>query len=176
MNVDCYLGEIRIFAGAYAPEDWSFCEGQLLNIADHQDLYAAIGSTYGGDGRVTFALPDLRGRLVCGSGQGPGLSNYALGETFGEAMVDITIPQMPIHTHAMVATPEAATGLSPQDMLYAATESGYVSYVASAPPRSIDRDPTAEMISHVGAGQEHCNLMPCLAVNYIIAIKGHFPS
>ena len=97
--MDGYIAEIKLFAGNFAPRNWAFCNGQILQIAENQSLYSLIGITYGGDGRVTFALPDLRGRVPISAGQGPGLSNYALGQAGGEERHTLNTNEMPGHTH-----------------------------------------------------------------------------
>ncbi|MDE2463523.1 MAG: tail fiber protein, partial [Alphaproteobacteria bacterium] len=104
-----FLGEIRIFAGNYAPEGWHFCDGSLLSVSNNDALFALLGTTYGGDGASTFGLPDLRGRVALSMGQGPGLQNYTAGQKAGSEMVTLTIPNIPAHSHTLNAAPANAT-------------------------------------------------------------------
>src|SRR5690349_9856118 len=114
-----YIGAITIFAGNFAPSNWHFCDGTLLSIAENSALFALLGTTYGGDGVTTFALPDLRGRFPIHQGQGPGLSNYVIGETTGQSSVTLSTSQIPSHGHELYATGANATTNSPAGNLLA---------------------------------------------------------
>jgi microcystin-dependent protein len=164
-----YVGEIRLFAGNFAPAGWMFCQGQLLSIAENEVLFVLIGTTYGGDGQSTFALPDLRGRVPVHQGQGPGLSPRILGELDGTETVTLAPTQLPTHTHALRASTAAATGTAPGGALLAATS------VASYDPAAASTAMAAIAVGSAGGNQPHENMAPTLALNYIIALFGIFP-
>lgn len=167
-----YIGEIRIFAGNFAPAGWAFCHGQLLAVSQHDALFSLIGTTYGGDGQTTFALPELRGRLPIHAGTGPGLSPRALGSQGGSEQVSLTVNQMPSHGHGpLQATSLRGSSANPGGAVLA--ESPQISpYAAEAPGVSLD----ANSVSTAGGSQPHNNVMPFLCVNFIIALFGIFPS
>ncbi|WP_250459556.1 phage tail protein [Microbulbifer litoralis] len=169
-----FVGEIRIFAGTYAPQGWSFCNGQLLAISDHDVLFSLLGTTYGGDGRTTFALPDLRGRLPVGEGQGTGLTLRILGQKFGQDNVTLMQQQLPAHRHEFVATSAAADSNSPSGAMLASPpgDTIYVSAPDNPQPRTMN--PTSVTVT--GGSQPHDNIMPSLAVHYIISLWGIYPS
>ncbi len=160
-----YVGEIRMFAGNFAPAGWMFCEGQLLPISENETLFQLIGTTYGGDGESTFALPDLRGRLPVHYGNG-----FTLAETGGVETVTLTVSQIPAHSHPMVANNSVANTPNPGNNLL-----GLASQVSM-----FFGDPTnqnmANSIGPVGGSQPHDNMMPYLCVNFIISLFGIFPS
>lgn len=166
------IGQIMLFAGNFAPRQWAFCDGQLMPIAENSALYSILGTTYGGDGRTTFALPDLRGRVPMHPGQGPGLSNRALGQRLGEESVPLTAAQMPSHSHELVASNSPSNSDRPGDAML-----GRASVYVSAPPPG---DPTAALadasVAAAGGSQAHDNMQPSLGVNYIIALQGIYPS
>lgn len=177
--MDNYIGEIRIFAGNFAPRDWLFCNGQLLSINDYQTLFALIGTTYGGDGQTTFALPNLQSRAAVGIGQGPGLSNYVLGLTAGTENVTLTTPQLPAHSHQVQATPKAHTGAPAQDnptAAYFGTANSNIYGPSSGTGHLAGNCFTGGQVGVAGASQPHTNIQPLLATNYIIATQGIFPS
>jgi len=159
-----------MFGGNFAPRGWAFCSGQLMSIAQDTALFALLGTTYGGDGQVTFALPDLRGRFPLGQGTGPGLTPRTVGEAAGSENVTLTQSQIPSHTHAPSASSAAATQTSPQNQVWA---------VGSPAPYS-SGTPAATMhaaaIGSTGGSQPHENMVPFLGVNFIIAVAGIFPS
>ncbi len=161
-----YVGELRLFAGNFAPADWMFCNGQLLSIADNETLFQLIGTTYGGDGQSIFALPDLRGRVPVHQGNG-----FVLAETGGAEQVTLTVGQLPAHTHALRASTAAGTGSAPGNAVLAAT--GAVNSYGSGNP---DQPMTAGAVTSVGGNQPHSNMAPFLAVSYIISLFGIFPS
>jgi microcystin-dependent protein len=166
-----YTGEIRMFAGNFAPVGWEHCDGRLLPISEYETLFNLIGTTYGGDGESTFALPDLQGRVPIHQGQGPGLSqSYTLAEMGGAESVTLTTQQMPSHTHPY--TVSAAPGNDPN-------AAGHV--IASPPGVTafIRENPTVPMaastLTPAGGSQPHENLMPVLGVTFIISVFGVFP-
>lgn len=164
-----FVGEIRIFGGNFPPLNWAFCDGSLLSIAEHEVLYTLTGTTYGGDGVTTFALPDLRGRAPIHQGQGLGLSNRTIGERAGVEEVTLTANQMPIHTHPML-TSTSATSTSPAGAVLAQqTPAGYTDAVP-------DSQLAAQSLLPAGGNQPHDNMPPYVGVNYIIALFGIFPS
>ncbi|MEA5448215.1 tail fiber protein [Leptolyngbya sp. CCNP1308] len=168
---DPFIGEIRMFAGNFAPRGWAFCNGQLMPISQNTALFSLLGTTYGGDGRVTFALPDLRGRVPLHAGQGAGLSDYPLGSRGGVEQVALTTEQLPAHSHALLASDADSDQRTPANHILAMPEETPI-YSAS--------NPTAAMangaIAPTGSSQPHENRPPYLAMNYIIALFGIFPS
>ena len=161
-----YVGEIRMFAGNFAPAGWLFCEGQLLPISENETLFQLIGTTYGGDGQSTFALPDLRGRLPMHQGNG-----FILAETGGAEEITLTVSQIPAHSHPLLAS----TG--PGNLN---TPGGNVTAESAAVQIYFADQPTANMspsaIAAVGGSQPHTNFQPYLCVNFIISLFGIFPS
>ena len=170
-QVEPYLGQVDIVAFNFPPKGWAFCNGQLLAINQNQALFSLLGTFYGGDGIRTFALPDLRGRIAIGMGQGPGLANYTVGEVGGEEYVTLNVTQMPAHTHVPMGTTSAANALGPGGAEWAATTT-YL-YSSSATPSSA-MNPAA--IGTAGGGQPHENRAPYLTMSFIIALQGIFPS
>lgn len=166
-----FVGEIRMFAGNFAPRGWAFCNGQLIAITQNTALFSLLGTTYGGDGRTTFALPDLRGRVPLHAGNGPGLSDYPLGQRGGVEQVALSIEQMPNHSHALVATSVSADELTPANHTLAVPEEAPI-YSASEPNIVMAKN----AIAPTGSGQPHENRQPYLAMNYIIALFGIFPA
>ncbi len=163
-----YVGEIRIFAGNFAPAGWMFCEGQLLPISENETLFQLIGTTYGGDGESTFALPDLRGRLPLHQGNG-----FILAETGGAEEITLTVSQIPAHSHPLLATAAPATEAQPGGFLPAESGSpGSFPYAEDSPTAPM----AAQSISAVGGSQPHTNFQPYLCVNFIISLFGIFPS
>jgi microcystin-dependent protein len=174
--MECFIGEIRLFAGNYAPEGWALCNGQILPIAQNEVLFTLFGTTYGGDGSTTFALPNLQSRIPVGQGQAPGMQQYALGATGGMDTVTLTTANLPSHTHAMSVVSAVGTATSPQNN-YPAQASGNFTYYAPTNATgfaSVDMDP--HMITSEGSGQAHDNCMSTTALTYIIALTGVFPS
>ncbi len=162
------IGEITMFGGNFAPRDWAFCDGQLLPIAQYAALFSILGTTYGGDGRTTFALPDLRGRVAVHEGQGPGLSNRPLGQKNGTETNTMTIAEMPNHNHTLNTKEEGNTD-DPNGSYIAG--SGQLSFGTST-----DNDLNAAAIGNTGGNQAQNNMQPYTVVNYIIALQGTFPS
>ena len=161
-----YVGEIRMFAGNFAPAGWMFCEGQLLPISENETLFNLIGPTYGGDGQSTFALPDLRGRLPLHFGNG-----FVLGETGGAETITLTAPQIPAHTHAALATTSNSNDSNAANNMLSQPTAFFpylnVNPVVAMAPQSI---------SNVGGSQPHTNFQPYLCVDFIISLFGIFPS
>lgn len=166
-----YVGEIRIFAGNFAPAGWAFCEGQLVPISENDTLFNLIGTTYGGDGEETFALPDLRGRLPVHMGTGPGLSPYVIGQLGGTETVTLTTTQLPSHTHPLIGSSDNATKVDAKNHVLAQTPT-YTPYIA-APP-NVGLSPNS--VSPTGGSQPHDNQMPYLCLNFIISLYGIYPS
>ena len=170
-----YVGEIRMFGFASTPEGWFACDGSLKPIAQYETLYALLGTTYGGDGQNTFAVPDLRGRLPIHQGTGLGLSPYLIGQNAGTESVTLLSHQMPAHTHTLLASTAAATSQSPaSDQEVLAAISGDGLYATEVAGSAIATYP--QTVSAVGGTQPHENLMPTLAVNFCISWAGIFPS
>jgi len=165
-----YIGEIRMFGGSFAPAGWAMCDGQLIAIAENDALFTLIGTTYGGDGQETFALPDLRGRLPIHQGTGPGLSTYTIGEKAGVESVTLTSNQYPQHTHPFMGSGATASATNPQTNVMAAPNT-FDFY--SSDPLSAQMAPN--LINPVGGNQPHDNMMPFLAVTFIISLFGVFP-
>lgn len=167
-----YVGEIRMFAGNFAPAGWMFCQGQVLPISENETLFQLIGTTYGGDGESTFALPNLAGRVPVHQGQGPGISNnYIIGEASGVEQVTLTVNQLPSHTHAFLASTANGTTQSPANQVLATNPTVQL-YRQSDPEQNFN----PASIQPVGGSQPHENMMPYLVVNYIISLFGLFPS
>ncbi|MCB9436284.1 MAG: phage tail protein [Anaerolineales bacterium] len=160
-----YVGEVRMFAGNFAPAGWMLCEGQLLPISENETLFQLIGTTYGGDGQSTFALPDLRGRLVVHQGNG-----FILAETGGAEEVTLTVAQIAAHSHPLLASSDQATGADPSGLV-PARASGF-GYGSRPSPTNM----AANAISSVGGSQPHTNFQPYLCINFIISLFGIFPS
>ena len=166
-----FVGEIRMFAGNFAPRGWAFCDGQLLAVSQNDALFSLLGTIYGGDGRTTFGLPDMRGSLTVHAGQGPGLSERRLCAKGGAEKVTLTVNQLPSHSHAYQASTASGDQSSPIGNVLAgrAGDATYTEDTAITPMSS-------NSVSHVGGSQSHTNLMPYLCINYIIALIGIYPS
>jgi microcystin-dependent protein len=168
-----YVGEIRMFAGNFAPAGWFFCEGQLIPISENETLFQLIGTTYGGDGQSTFALPDLRGRLPLHMGTGGG-GTYILAETGGTEEVTLTVNQIPSHTHAMACSSGGGTIASDPSNGVAAPAD--ISQYNKTLPANTQMGTPATTSDPVGGSQPHTNFMPYLCINFIISQFGIFPS
>lgn len=171
---DPYIGEIRMFAGSFAPRGWALCNGQELPISANTALFSILGTQYGGNGRTTFALPNLQGASPMHQGDGPGLTPRSVGETGGEATVTLTQSQLPVHTHTAVGTTTPASSSTPEQNLW-----------ADAPDRggALYSDFSTSLVSMAGnafspagSGLPHNNMAPYLAVSFIIALQGIFPT
>ena len=168
-----YVGEIKIFAGNFAPAGWMFCEGQLLPISENEVLFQLIGTTYGGDGQSTFALPDMRGRIPLHQGTGQG-NTVTLAETGGVEEVTLTVNQIPSHSHPLLAAANPASTVAPGPAVAPA-----VTQLATITPYGTDAPPvvlSAQSIASTGGSQPHTNFQPYLCVDFIISLFGIFPS
>lgn len=165
-----FIGEIRMFAGNFAPVGWEFCDGQLVPISENDAMFTLIGTTYGGDGETTFALPNLQSRIPIHQGQGGGLTNRVLAEMGGVETVTLTTQQMPVHNHALVASQNVGANANPQGQLLAAGTN--VQFFRAIAPNA---NMAPNIISPAGGSQPHDNLMPYLCINYIISMFGIFP-
>jgi microcystin-dependent protein len=170
-----FLGEIRMFGGNFAPRGWAFCNGQILPIAQNTALFSLLGTTYGGNGQTTFALPDLRGRVPMHWGQGPGLTPRSLGETSGSENVTLLSNQMPAHTHSLTANNQQGDAFSPEGAVAAAavdsSQQPLNIYSSSA-----NTTMSAQAIGAAGGSQPHSNMQPFQCVSFIIALEGIYPS
>ena len=169
---EAFIGEVRVFAGTFAPRNWAFCNGQLLPISQNTALFSLLGTFYGGDGKSTFALPNMQGNAPMHQGQGSGLSSRFLGEEGGAETVTLLQSEIPAHTHGLMAqsTPLGGT-VVPQDNSYNRTASGNL-YNTSA----VNLVPMApEAIAPAGGSLPHNNMMPYLTLNFCIALQGIFP-
>lgn len=161
-----YVGEIRMFAGNFAPAGWMFCEGQLLPISENETLFQLIGTTYGGDGQSTFALPDLRGRLPLHFGNG-----FILAETGGAEEITLTVNQVPSHSHPLLCSNATGNDPNPQNNLLSES-SAITMYQSGAPTVAL----APASVGSVGGSQPHTNFQPYLCVDFIISLFGIFPS
>jgi microcystin-dependent protein len=166
-----FVGEIRMFAGNFAPRGWAFCDGQLLAVSQNDALFSLLGTIYGGDGRTTFGLPDMRGRIPLHQGEGPGLSPRRLGSKGGAEKETLTVNQLPSHSHVFNANTEAATASDPAGRVLADVQ-GYNFYRDDIQDTSL----APGAITNTGGSQSHTNLMPTLCVHFIIALFGIYPS
>jgi microcystin-dependent protein len=169
---DPFVAEIRIFPFNFAPNGWAFCDGQLLPLSQNTALFALLGTTYGGNGKSNFALPDLQGRTPMHPGQGPGLSLHDLGETGGSETVTLLESEMPSHAHALVAAPTPGNSRAPAGNVLARSIGGNV-YLPPAGAPLVAMAATA--LTPAGGDQPHNNLMPYLTLNFCIALQGVFP-
>ncbi len=168
-----FIGEIKMFAGNFAPRNYAFCDGQLLAISQNDALFALLGTTYGGDGRTTFGLPDMRGRLPihAGSGSGPGLSARPLGSKSGIENATVNANQLPLHTHTYSATTAAGSQSNPSGQVVA-NNANVKLFIEDPPGVSM----AATALTAAGGTASHVNMMPTLCVHFIIALFGVFPS
>jgi microcystin-dependent protein len=162
-----YVGEIRMFAGNFAPAGWMFCEGQLLPISENETLFQLIGTTYGGDGQSTFGLPDLRGRIPIHQG-----NSFILAETGGAEEITLTVNQIPAHSHPQLANSGAGQATNPQSNILAASVAGSIYNSLNTSP--VNMNP--QVVSATGGSQPHTNFQPYLCIDFIISLFGIFPS
>ena len=169
-----YIGEIRMFAGTFAPAGWAFCSGQKLPISENETLFQLIGTTYWGDGQNDFGLPDLQSRIPIHRGTGPDGVTHVIGEKAGTEQETLTIQQIPSHTHPFTASTNNGTQVNPGGNLIGASFSSVQPYVNSAPNAAAALSINA--VTPVGGSQPHENTQPFLCINYIISLFGLFPS
>lgn len=173
-----FVGEIRMFAGNFAPRAWSYCDGQLLAVSGNDALFSLLGTTYGGDGRTTFGLPDLRGRFAMHQGSGPGLTLRRIGQSGGSERVTLAASQVPSHSHGVAVELRAQSGQGNQSgpegnvWAYDRRDTQY----SDQPPDVAMAAPEVTVDPHVGGGQSHENMPPFQAIHHIIALSGIYPS
>lgn len=167
-----YVGEIRMFAGNFAPNGWMFCEGQTLPISENDVLFQLIGTTYGGDGEETFNLPNLASRVPMHMGTGPDGTTYQIGEMAGTEQETLSTQQIPNHTHPLTASTGSGSDPNPADKVLATTGGGIFLYYNGG----VDTNMNAQAITPVGGSQPHENTQPFLCINFIISLFGVFPS
>jgi microcystin-dependent protein len=167
---DPFIGEIRIFAGTFAPRDWAFCNGQTIPVAQNPALFSLVGTIYGGDGRNNFGVPDLQGRAPMHAGQGAGLTDRRIGQKSGSTTATLTTQEMPAHNHGMNGTEEDAASDNPSNTLFAPIRDD--GYGSGTPLAALHGDAT----TNTGGNGAHNNLQPYLVMNFIIALAGTFPS
>lgn len=169
-----FIGQIILFAGNFAPRGWAFCNGQLMDIATYQALFSILGTTYGGDGRQTFALPDLRGRMAMHAGNGPGLTDRRLGEKGGSETETLTSDQLPTHQHQYTDKSSQAGGTTPNTGHYFPVPASWGKPLPSG--GSSTPEETTGNTGQAGGGAAHNNLPPYQCLNFIIALQGIYPS
>jgi microcystin-dependent protein len=165
-----FIGEIRMFGGSFAPAGWAFCDGQQMPISENDTLFSLIGTTYGGDGQQTFALPDLRGRLPMHMGTGGGLSPRVIGEMGGVETVTLAAQQIPVHSHPPLAVSGSGNQATPQNGVWASASTSR--YSSNAPSLAMNNT----LINSAGGNQPHENLMPYLTISFIISLFGIYPT
>jgi len=165
-----FVGEVRMFAGNFAPRGWAFCDGQLLAVSQNDALFSLFGTIYGGDGRTTFGLPDLRGRIPIHAGTGPGLSPRRLGAKGGAEKVTLTVNQLPSHSHPLQATSANASSRNPSGL--GLSRAQFDAYHEDLDPLTLSN----KSVTNVGGSRSHTNLQPFLCINYIVALFGIYPS
>jgi microcystin-dependent protein len=166
-----FIGEIRMVGFNFSPRGWAFCAGQLMSIAQNTALFSLLGTTYGGDGQVTFALPDLRGRLPIHQGQGVGLSSYDIGQSSGTETVTLLSTQIPQHDHALFAAQDGTRSANPANALIGTGEADLYNRDPANPTTM-----APQSIAPTGGNQPHANMQPYLGVNFVIAVEGIYPS
>lgn len=167
-----YVGEIRMFAGNFAPNGWMFCEGQTLPISENEVLFQLIGTTYGGDGEETFNLPNLASRVPIHMGTGPDGATYQIGEMAGTEQETLTVQQIPSHTHPFTGSTSNGTQINPGGNVLAGSVSSVQPYIQDNPSVSL----AASIVTPAGGSQPHENTQPFLCINFIISLFGVFPS
>jgi microcystin-dependent protein len=176
--MDQFIGEIRAFPFNFAPRNWALCNGQLLPIASNAALFSIIGTYYGGDGTATFGLPNLQGRVIVGPGQGPGLSEWGLGEVQGIDSVTLLSSEMPMHNHQVIGMNNIGTETAPNNTCYLSRDvrggTGTIQYMQTGGSPSAVMAPNTLLSS--GGTQPHENRQPFVVLNYCIALQGEYPA
>lgn len=167
---DPFIGEIKMFAGNFAPRGWALCDGQLLAVAQNDALFSLFGTIYGGDGRTTFGLPDLRGRIPIHYGSGPGLTPRNIGQKSGAENVTLTVNTLPSHGHPLQASANAGTDANPSSKVLGASPS-----VRLYRPVNPTAPMSTNAITQVGGSQSHPNVMPFQCINFVVALIGIYP-
>lgn len=175
------IGEVRLFAGNFAPKNWAYCQGQILSIASNTALFSILGTTYGGNGQTTFGLPDLQGRVCIGAGQGPGLTNRPLGQKSGTLTETLTVAQIPAHTHIGTGSFSPFVFVGSGDESNPNAEFNSTSFVGdiynTGPANAVmGPSPVNAALTNTGGSQSHNNEQPFLGMNYVICMYGIFPS
>ena len=171
---DPFIGEIRLLGFPRIPQGWLACDGSSQSIANYQALYALIGTTYGGNGQTTFNLPDLRGRVPIGQGQGPGMPMYTIGQPGGEDMHTLNSNEIPSHSHGLTSSTTTANNATPGTGVHLGTASTGNLY--ASPANIPSWDVMAPCVSNAGQSQPHNNIMPTVVANYVICVEGIYPS
>lgn len=167
-----FLAEIRIFAGNFAPKGWALCDGQLMSISQNTALFSLLGTTYGGDGKSTFGLPNLQGRAPMHPGQGPGLSDHVIGETSGSQTVTLSQSEMPAHNHTANCNAGMGDQYAPTGFFWATDAGGNNEYASTSDGKVM----ATGAVAPAGGNLPHNNLQPYLVLNFIIALQGIFPA
>lgn len=179
MGASPFVGQINMFAGNFAPRGWAFCNGQLLAISSNTALFSLLGTTYGGDGKATFALPNLQGSAPLFQGQGPGLSQYYQGESGGEQYVTLLESEMPAHTHSVNCSTNRGDQGTPAGGVWASGTRGrppaYIGATDAQNHSTVNAQMSPYALSVAGGSQPHNNMQPFLVVTFIIALQGIFP-
>jgi microcystin-dependent protein len=171
--MDPFVAEIRIFPFNFPPKGWAFCDGQILPLSQNTALFSLLGTTYGGDGKSNFALPNMQGNAPMHPGQGPGLSLHDLGETGGSDTVSLLESEIPSHSHALMASAQPATRTGPANNALARAQGGPTPYLAPAGAPMVNMSDNA--IAPAGGDQPHNNMQPYLTLNFCIALQGVYP-
>jgi len=171
---DPFVGEITMFAGNFAPRNWAFCDGRLIAISENTTLFSLLSNRYGGDGRTTFGLPDMRGRLPVHFGTGLGLTNKSIGERQGTEAVTLDTSEIASHKHTVQASSTTASQADPVGLVLARSATASTAIYAEADPNNKTNMPE-DMIGHSGENQQHTNIMPYLCLNFIISLQGIYP-
>lgn len=179
---DPFVGEIRMFAGNFAPSQWAFCDGQVISVEQNNALFSLLGTTYGGDGRTTFALPEMQGRLPMHQGTGPAydgrpaLTERRLGERFGTETVTLDTNQMPSHKHTFNASSDIADSANPGNDVMASQNDGDTPYATQPEEPTNLENMNSQTLATAGNSQPHNNMMPYLSISFIICLFGIYPS
>ncbi|TMO66696.1 phage tail protein [Pseudoalteromonas aurantia] len=172
---ESFIGEIKMMATTFAPRQWAMCDGATMAIYQNQPLFALIGTQYGGDGRSSFALPDMRGRIPVHFGQGPGLQNYPIAAKTGVEEVTLQMSQIPAHTHTLQASTNSANTSSAIGNVLAKSPQNETAYLNGAVVRTVQAL-SEEAVESAGGNMPHNNMMPYLAIHFVICLQGIFPS